>query len=200
MDSDRDAARAAITDARRRQPVLTRELAEAYLERYPDDSVVWACYGDALSSMGCFSKARVALQRALGLAASTNERTTALRMHARLCEETGDYAGAEQLHRRAIESAPGKGTWWLYLGTALRRQERDSEAEQCFRRALELEGARDEFWLNLGYVLQAREAYEEALACFREALKLDPEYEEAKLGISELEAVLRAREGERSGT
>jgi tetratricopeptide (TPR) repeat protein len=194
MDKEQAAAREAIIAARGKQRVLTRELAETYLERYPEDPIVWAYYGDALTDLGCFSQARVALERARALARSVRQKVTAVRFMARLFEETGDYPSAESLYRRAAELEPHRGCWWLFAGATLRRQGRDTEAAQCYRRALGLEGARDEYLLNLGYVLQARGEYEEALACFRVALNLDPQYERAMAGVAELEAVLRVRE------
>jgi Flp pilus assembly protein TadD len=195
VTKDQSDARDAIIGARRAQPLLTRELAKAYLERYSDDSVVWACHGDALTSLGCFSEARVALEKALGLAGSPVEKKTALRLMGRLCEETGDYALAERVYRQAGRLEPTKGVWWLYVGTTLRRQGKDVEAEACFRRALSLEGARDEYLLNLGYVLQARGDYEQALGCFHDALAIDPVYQEALEAAAELEAVLRVQAG-----
>jgi tetratricopeptide (TPR) repeat protein len=194
---DQSDARDAIIGARRAQPLLTRELAEAYLERYPADSVVWACYGDALTSLGSFAEARVALDAARELVRSAVETKTVLRLTGRLCEETGDYAAAERVYREGAALEPQKGVWWLYVGTALRRLGRDVEAEGCFRRALTLEGARDEYLLNLGYVLQARGDYEQALRCFVDALAIDPVYPEALEAAAELEAVLRVHEGRR---
>jgi hypothetical protein len=61
MNADRKALRDRIRAAYLVRPVLTRTMAEAYLDKYPEDGFVWAMYGDTLRSMGCFTEARTAL-------------------------------------------------------------------------------------------------------------------------------------------
>lgn len=186
MDKERKTLRDRIETSWGQWPVLTRVMAELYLERYPSDWLIWACYGDTLRALGRFALARTALQTARGLVDRETSTASVCRLLAKLEEHVGNYAAAEGFYRESIALEPRKGWGWLFLGGTLRRLGRDPEAEQCYRKALTLEGDRDEYLLNLGYVLQARGALVEAQGCFAEALRIDPEYEEARHSLADV--------------
>jgi len=170
-------------------------MAEVYLDKVPDDGVVWGMYGACLGSMGCFADARTALHTARGLVASDENKVFVYRLIAELDEALGDYRSAEALYREAARLLPTQGCWQLWLGVCLRRQGRDPEAEACYRKALTLDGDRDEYLLNLGFILQARGALADAAACFSEALAIDPNYEPAKNSLADVRRAIAFLQG-----
>src|SRR5262249_22505888 len=74
------------------------------------------------------------------------ERTRA----ARQALASGDYAGAAELARQAIETAPDFADAWLLLGLALFRGDHPAPARDAFARAAELDPSSAIIQFNLG--------------------------------------------------
>jgi Flp pilus assembly protein TadD len=191
LDKERKSLRERISVAWREFPTLARNMAAIYLERYPDDGLVWAFYGDSLRALGVCAEARTALYTARGIVDRDDNKAFVYRLLGELDQAIGDYRNAEGWYRQAIELEPAKGLLQLFLGVTLRRQGRDPEAEACYRKALTLDGDQDEYLVNLGFILQARGDLKEAARCFSDALVIDPNYEEARHSLEDVRQAMR---------
>lgn len=84
-------------------------------ELRPDDAYVWSTYGGMLMASGKNSEAMVAFEQSMAIepieAVISNLGT--------LRYQAGDYAGAADLYRKAIELNPGNPELWGNLGDAL---------------------------------------------------------------------------------
>ncbi len=152
-------------------------------------STIWRrMYALALSSTDRFVDAE-RLLLALAAEEPANDGTTL--SLGRLYRDWGNLPEAERWFRRTCELSPDK-TWpWIFLGTALTRQLRLPEAEVAMRQALLAEGDRDEAYLNLGNVRMLLGDQADARHCYEQAIAICPDYEAAKLRLSDLNEVER---------
>jgi len=108
--------------------------------------------------------------------------------HGRELFEQGDYFGAIQAFRTAVQIAPDKVTYQSYLGRALAKNpkwRRDAEAHLL--KAVELEPSTAEHYAQLGQLYAAAGLVNKAERFFAEALKWDSSNKSALAGRVVLE-------------
>jgi len=93
--------------------------------------------------------------------------------------QRGDYLGAEQHLREALELNPGFARGQFNYGNVLVALERFDDALAAFGKALSLDPTLVEAHLNRGNVLILRKHYEEAVACFDNAIRINPNFAQA---------------------
>ena len=109
----------------------------------------------------------------------------------RLYKFQGRYDEAEKWYRKAIELKPEHGSSHTYLGVLLAEKGDFAGAEASFRKATRCSEERIyEAYSNLGSVLRARERYQEALGCYNSALESKRDYEQAKVGKTDMEKTI----------
>ncbi len=89
--------------------------------------------------------------------------------------EAGDYEGAGEAFRRALEDDPEDVAAYLSVGSTYLRLDRLSEAARSFRRAIDLEPGNPGAHLGLGQTYQLYGDYDSAFEELTKALELDPE-------------------------
>jgi Flp pilus assembly protein TadD len=111
---------------------LVRDL----LRHAPEDSRVWEQHGQTLLGQGRFSEAEEALLKAVSLAPDDPEPMNRLGV---LYFAWGRTALAEDTFRRALNTAEGEGSYWLWehLGDVLALQGEQEGAAQAYRSAIE---------------------------------------------------------------
>jgi tetratricopeptide (TPR) repeat protein len=152
----------------------------------------WVLRASLLVDLARYDEARSALAQAFRIA-PTDARKKLFSQVGRIYDHKGDYRRAILWFRRATKVDP-QTTTWIFLGAALAKLGRLSEAEQCHRNAIALDtDCVDEAYFNLGLILRAKERYQEALTCFENAIHLDPQYRVAKTAKRDVAAALRLR-------
>src|SRR5262249_18519768 len=86
-------------------------------------------------------------------------------------QRTGNYARAEALYRRVIETDPAQPEAWFWLGAVCQALNRSAEAVNCYRQALCTRPDLAEAHNNLGVALDDQGKHEEAVACYRRAVE-----------------------------
>ncbi len=86
----------------------------------------------------------------------------------------GDFEGAIESFRRAIEVDPEYGPAYVSLGTAYMRLDRLSEAARTFRRAIDVDPDDASAYVGLGQTLKLQSAPDEAIEALETALELEP--------------------------
>ncbi|MEA3051752.1 MAG: hypothetical protein QOG72_655 [Sphingomonadales bacterium] len=89
-------------------------------------------------------------------------------------EEAGDYAGAHQLLRQALELAPGDVMILGAIGAVLRKESRLDEALAVLDRVVAAAPRHSAAWLERGYTLEALRSEAAAVESYKRALALDP--------------------------
>ena len=123
-------ARAALEEALKHPPLLPS---------LPDFRWTYPLYkmGHLYRARGRYAEAAVWYHR--GIELEPNDATGYIFLGAVLAK-SGDFAGAEEQHRKAIRCEDGCiDEAYLNLGLVLRAQERFSEAAECLRKSLELD-------------------------------------------------------------
>lgn len=124
-------------------------------------------------------------------------------------EQSGDLAGAIDLHLRALEMDPTVPQTHVNLVSLYGRTGEIAKAEEHYREALELDAAQADLHYNYGVLLFQARRFPEAKQAFEKALQANPDYAAAhnNLGqmlegegnidgaIREYEAALAARPG-----
>jgi Flp pilus assembly protein TadD len=102
-----------------------------------------------------------------------------------LCIQQGQYEGAENWLRQAIEAEPENARYWNDLGEALRLLGRSDEAIVAYRHALERQPTMHEAMNNLAVALAGQNHLEEAKRWLNEAIESTPEdpYPYNNLGV-----------------
>ncbi|MHC4505360.1 MAG: tetratricopeptide repeat protein [Planctomycetota bacterium] len=156
----------------------------------PEAGVFWLMLGDELTSLRRLDEAEKALKRGLALT-PPDKRRNAYSALGRLALAAGDFSGAEEWHRKAIEADPNHASGHIYLGALYADMCRLDDAEKAYRKATECsDGCVDEAYFNLGLVLRAQDRLGEARDCFVRAVELDPEYEIAREALEDVEKAL----------
>lgn len=86
----------------------------------------------------------------------------------------GDFAGAKEDFRRALEIDPSYGLPYFNLGSILREEKRFDESIDALRNAVRLEPERPRYWSRLGWSLRKAGRYAEARDAYRRALAVHP--------------------------
>jgi len=88
--------------------------------------------------------------------------------------QSGDFEGAVESFRRAIEVDPEYGPAYVSLGTAYMRLDRLAEAARVFRRAIDIDQENASAWVGLGQTLKLQSNPDGAIEALEQALALDP--------------------------
>ncbi|MBD3367638.1 MAG: tetratricopeptide repeat protein [Candidatus Eisenbacteria bacterium] len=86
----------------------------------------------------------------------------------------GDFEGAVEAFREAIEADPEYGPAYVSLGTAYMRLDRLAEAARVFRRAIEIDPENASAHVGLGQTLKLQSNPDAAIEALEKALELDP--------------------------
>ncbi len=100
--------------------------------------------------------------------------------------DAGDFAGAQDALRRALELRPGHGQTHYKLANACKELGKLAEAEQHYLAALALDPDHAEAHNNLGVSLQLMERAEAAQASYRRAIALKPGLPQPYLNLGRL--------------
>ncbi|MBI2947084.1 MAG: tetratricopeptide repeat protein [Verrucomicrobia bacterium] len=95
----------------------------------------------------------------------------------------GDWDGAGDQYRRAIEENPNDATIHLWYGINLGERGRFDEALAEIRRAQELDPLSPVINVNIGDMYHFQGQYEEAIAQYRKTLELDPHFAYGRLQL-----------------
>lgn len=168
------------------------ELAENYLNDFPDSQGAWLMYSFAFYRTDRFKEAKKALIRAMSLTKESDDNFSWLlcRM-GRIYEDSGNFDKAIEWYKKAQSSNPSEATFFIYQGVMLLRKEFCDEAAEIFLKATKCKkGYIDEAFYNLGVALIAQRKYQRAVQCFEKALEIDPKYKEAKQQLEDVKKVL----------
>ncbi len=168
------------------------ELAESFLNDFPDSQGTWLIYSLALYRIDKFKKAKKALFKTIELTKESDDNFCWLlcRM-GRIYENSGHFHKAIEWYTKAHNSNPFEATFLIYQGVMFLRIEKYDQATEALLKATNCtEGCIDEAFYNLGVVRIAQKRYEEALFCFENALEIDHKYKEAKQQIKDMKQVL----------
>lgn len=91
------------------------------------------------------------------------------------CECGGDFAGAERLYRRVLESDPAHTDALYFLGRMAVRDRRQEEAIALFQQAVDLRPAEVLYQFELGAALIEARRFEEAIEVYRVCVGLQPD-------------------------
>jgi Tfp pilus assembly protein PilF len=122
-------------------------------------------------AQGDIQRAATEAEAALG---AGQEDPMILNLAAWLREETGDYAGAHRLLKRALALSPGDVMVLGAIGAVLRKENRLDEALAVLDQVVAAEPRHSAAWLERGFTLEALRAEPEAVASYSRALALDP--------------------------
>jgi protein O-GlcNAc transferase len=120
---------------------------------------------------GRLEQAAAIYRQILGVAPQHAE---ALHLLGVVAHQRAQSATAVELIGRAVELAPGVGSYWSHLGAALVGDGKPQQAVACCQRAVELAPHDAEAHNNLGTAFQAQAATAEAIDCFQRAIALEP--------------------------
>ena len=93
-----------------------------------------------------------------------------------------DYASAEELWQRTVETRPGNARARINYGIELMKTARPAQAEAQMRAALPLEmdpETRGQVYLQLGAALSVQQRFDEGIPALQRALEIDPAIKEA---------------------
>ena len=107
----------------------------------------------------------------------------------------GNYAGAEEACRRAVELAPDDSAAWNNLGVARGGQGNSAGEEEAYQRAVELAPDDSEAWYNLGAVRGRQGNHAGAEEAYQRAVELAPDDSEAWYNLG----AVRGRQGNHAG-
>ncbi len=172
--------------------VTVLELAEVYLNDFPDSQGAWSMYSHALYRVERFKDAKKALNKLLKLTEKSGEDISwYLCRMGRIYEDSGYFNKAIQWFHKAHLANPSEATFLIYEGVMFLRTEKYNEASETLIEATKCsEGCIEEAFYNLGVVRIAQKRYEEALICFENALEIDHKYKEAKQQFKDMKQVL----------
>jgi tetratricopeptide (TPR) repeat protein len=169
------------------------ELAEQYLQDYPDSELALFFYGRSLLEFHRYTEAENVFRKEIEVTKPESRQYPYKNMGA-LCEKRGDYRKAEEWYRKANRLDPEEAGYLIFIGVMHFRAGKFAQAEQSFRGALLCkEGCFDEAYYNLGIVMAARGRYEDAIECYKKAIEIDPKYKIAKLGLKDAQKALEAK-------
>lgn len=110
-----------------------------------------------------------------------------LRQGNKLFEE-GDFVGAEQSYRQALEMNSDNPRAWHNLGNALYKQGRLEEAQEVFTQLTQKRAASSDLraagWHNLGNTLLGSGQIPESIDAFKEALRLAPDDDDTRYNLA----------------
>ena len=172
------------------------ELAENYLNDFPDSQGVWLMKSFALYRTDRFKEAKKALLKAMKSAEESDDNFSwFLCRMGRIYEDSGNFNKANEWYKKAQSSNPSEATFFIYQGVMLLRKERFDEAAEIFLEATKCkEGCIEEAFYNLGVACIAQRKYQKAVQYFEKALAIDPKYKEAKQQLKDVKKVLEILE------
>ena len=174
------------------------ELAESYLNDFPDSQGSWDMYSLALHRIDRFKDAKKALNKAIELINETNKKERLGWLYCRMghiYEDSGKFQTAIEWFEKAHDANPTEATFLIYKGVNLLRLEKFDVAAEAFQKATKCkEGHIDEAFYNLGVAHLIQKNYTEAKLCFQKALEIDPKYKEAKQQLKDMKKVLEILE------
>ena len=174
------------------QLILSLELISNHRDYFPG----LICYAHALVALGRYKEAREVFTE-VKQHLSQDKMYSFFQQMGDMCKKMGDLESSAQWFVKAIELRPDDADGYIGAGAILARQGRLEEAEQYHRKATVCsQGCIDEAFLNLGFVLRAQERFAEAQKCFEKALELDAGYDEAKIELNDVRAVIAYLESE----
>lgn len=89
---------------------------------------------------------------------------------------SGDFVKAEAIWRKVLQQNPNNADVRVFLGRALRLQERLDEALAEYRKAIDLNRQNPYAWNGLGNTLAAQGELDEAITAYRTAIKIDKKF------------------------
>jgi tetratricopeptide (TPR) repeat protein len=190
----KDELRKALETADKRDEIgYARYLCELYLKQDPEDVATLLRYANNSISLGQYSAAKEAIDRAETIV-SEKWRDLVLLKRGCLLKAQGDFSGAEEMFLRAHELDPDDATYLIYAGTAAFARGDVDRALRLAQQATKCtEGCTDEAYFNLGGYFLSKRRYREAAECYRKALKIDPKYKIAKKRLKDVERILAHR-------
>ncbi|HQT95966.1 MAG TPA: tetratricopeptide repeat protein [Thermoanaerobaculaceae bacterium] len=135
----------------------------------PGDGLAWSKLALALGQLNRFRQAETAFRRSLALLPSASTFNDL----AQLREAHGDYAGARQAVREALDLSPGNLQCLGALAEIEMYAGNDAEAEKLYRDLLARRGQRLDR-IHLGNCLYYQRRFAEAARCYRDAADADP--------------------------
>lgn len=164
------------------------ELAEKYLEQYPDSARVLITYGKSLTVFHRYADAEQAIRKVISITDKLSPEYLHIPYNAlaSIFEGSGNFVEAAKWYRMAHQADPQEASYLIFIGVMHFKSGKLAEAEQSLRAALTCrDGAFDEAYFNLGSVLVARGRLEEAVECYKKAIELDPKYKEANVRLKD---------------
>lgn len=168
------------------------ELAERYLNDFPESKGAWLMYSIALYRLDRFSDAKKSLSKTMELSEVSDDGFSWLlcRM-GRIYEHSGNFLEAIKWFKKANKSDASEATFLIYLGVMLLKTENYAEAVEILQKATQCEkGCIEEAFYNLAVVRIAQSNYEEAKICLEKAIEIDPKYKEAKQQLKDVTQVI----------
>lgn len=150
----------------------------------PDDARAFFQYGLGLFWLNRYTEAENVLRRAFELDNSSYSVQYTL---GHVYREMGRFDDAESWYRKAIQTRPSSTIARIFLGSLLSHRERFVEACAELDEAVEAEGDVDEAYLNLGLCRRSLGQLDLAREMFQKAISISPDYEDAKLGLADVE-------------
>lgn len=98
-------------------------------------------------------------------------------------KERGDFVGAAEFYRRAIERDPKNAVAHKGLAGALEMTGRVAEAAEEYRKTIRIKPNDGEAWRNLGRLMLAQENPADARDAYKQALKIDDDDAKAMNGL-----------------
>lgn len=194
MKTKRQRHKAIVTATEKNLNACVIELAESFLNDFPESQAVWTLYGLALCRVDRFKDAKKALLRSISLVDDTDKQERISWLYCRMgriYEDSGNFRKAIAWFEKAHETNPNEATFLIYIGVKLLRLEKYEEAVEVLTKATTChEGCIDEAFYNLGVVNLIQRNYAEAKSCFEKALELDPKYKEAREQLKDINKVL----------
>jgi Flp pilus assembly protein TadD len=108
---------------------------------------------------------------------------------------SGDYQGAEQQCRKALELNSGSAEAYYYLGLAMCGRKEYDEAIKYFSQAVNIAPGNSEMRTNLGSTFVAKGMLDEAAGHLHKALQIDPNDAAANFNLG----VVMLRQGDKQG-
>lgn len=153
----------------------------------PNDTQVFFQYGLGLFRVKRYVEAEKALRRAYEL--DSNYYSVQYEL-GNLCRDLGRFDEAESWYRSAIRTRPNSTIARIFLGSLLAHRERFLEACVELEQAVEVEGDVDEAYLNLGLCRRSLGQLDLAREMFQKAISISPDYDDAKLGLADVESAI----------
>ena len=144
-------------------------VARRWSESRPGDGLAWSKLALALGQLNRFRQAETAFRRSLALLPSASTFNDL----AQLREAHGDYAGARQAVREALDLSPGNLQCLGALAEIEMYAGNDAEAERLYRDLLARRGQRLDR-IHLGNCLYYQRRFVEAARSYRDAAAADP--------------------------